>query len=255
MLTLPLMVLPSRMYLSFTQEGSWTSLQGVQPVFILRYLPGVHYLTDYYLPQRLGAFQPIQRRDLTDMAQLLAAQWREMGVPARVDAGEVFYGVNTNSGPRKGYWTAQTKLIAGLPGMAADEGNWHVDFLAGYLSAPEAEPLAQALLGQMITRQRINLQWALAEQQLQARVGQIITQGNTAINDMIARHQQERVQIMDRAYGHLTRSIRGETARKRSGYRCRGRGGRSRKILLEDQRNERGYRFRFIYHTDSQSVD
>jgi len=208
---LPLMVLPSRMYLSFTQEGSWTSLQGVQPVFILRYLPGVHYLTDYYLPQRLGAFQPIQRRDLPDMAQLMAVQWREMGVPARVDAGEVFCGINTDSGPRKAYWTAQTKLISGLPGMAADEGNWHVDFLAGYLCAPENEPIAQALLGQMITGQRVNLQWALAEQQLQARVGQIITQGNTAINDMIARHQQERVQIMDRAYGHLTRSIRGET--------------------------------------------
>ncbi len=94
--------------------------------------------------------------------------------------------------------------------MAAYEGNWHVDFLAGYLSTPEVEPLAQALLGQMITGQRINLQWALAEQQLQARVGQIITQGNTAINDMIARHQQERVQIMDRAYGHLTRSISGQ---------------------------------------------
>lgn len=207
---LPLMVLPSRMYLSFTQEGSWTSLQGVQPVFILRYLPGVHFLTDYYLPRRLGAFQPIQRRDLPDMAQLMAAQWREMGVPARVDAGEVFCSVNTDSGLRKAYWTAQTKVISGLPGMTADEGNWHVDFLAGYLCAPETEPLAQALLGQMITGQRVNLQWALAEQQMQARVGQVITQGNAAINDMIARHQQDRAQIMDRAYGHLTRSIRGE---------------------------------------------
>jgi hypothetical protein len=210
-LNLPPMVLPSRKYLAFTQEGNWTSLQGVQPVFILRYFPGVHYLTDYYLPQRLGAFQPVQRRDLSDMAQLLAAQWRAMGVPVRVDAGEVVCSVSTNSGPRKAYWTAQTKLTAGLPGMDADEGNWQVDFLAGYLCAPEVEPLAQALLGQMITGQRFNLQWVQAEQQLQARVGQIITQGNAAINDMIARHQHERVQIMDRAYGHLTRSIRGET--------------------------------------------
>jgi hypothetical protein len=62
----------------------------------------------------------------------------------------------------------------------------------------------------MITGQRINLQWALAEQQLQARVGQIITQGNTAINDIITRHQHERTQLMDRAYGHLTRSISGQ---------------------------------------------
>jgi hypothetical protein len=63
----------------------------------------------------------------------------------------------------------------------------------------------------MITGRRVNLQWELAEQQMQARVGQTITQGNAAINDMIARHQQDRVHIMDRAYGHLARSIKGET--------------------------------------------
>lgn len=209
-LSVPPMVLPSRAYLAFTREGNWTSIQGVQPVLILRYLPGAHYLTDDYLPRRLGALQVLQRRDLPDLAQRVAAQLREMGSPARVDAGEVFFSVNTDAGPRKGYWTAQTKLIAGLPGMAADEGNWHVDFVAGYLCAAEAEPLAQALLGRMITGQRTNLQWALAEQQLQANVGQVITQGNAAVNDMIARHQHERAQIMDRAYGHLTRSISGQ---------------------------------------------
>jgi hypothetical protein len=97
-----------------------------------------------------------------------------------------------------------------VPGLDHDEGQWYVDYIAGYLCPPEHEPVARSLLARMIVGRSNNPQWEMRELQHQGQIANIIAGGNAAINDMLARHQQERAQTMDRAYGHLTRSISGK---------------------------------------------
>jgi len=155
---IPSFAAPGRMtQFAGVSEGMWHSPDGMHRIFVMRYLPGPVFLTQYYLPQRAGQVTNVRTRTYPEIVQRIQAQ-RSQVFPIQVDVGDVSFDAQTEMGQRKGYAGVQTVMspVPGYPGDAV----WWVEFLAGYLAAPEAEPVAEAVLQQMVTGFQMNPIWS-----------------------------------------------------------------------------------------------
>jgi hypothetical protein len=203
----PPMVVPSQMLQSCgLVEGSWYSPDGLNQLLIMRYLPSTSFLTDLYLPQRVGQISNVQTRDFPDISQQAQAGWAQAGIAARVDTGEMTFEAETAEGHRLGYAFAQTALIP-LPGIP-DAANWYVTVLNGYVSTPKAEPTAQGLLSRMVAGYRTDPNWQAQQIRTTGQVSQIMSDTNNQISDMIAQTFQDRSASQDRMFEQSSRAIR-----------------------------------------------
>jgi len=203
----PPMVVPTQMLQSCgIVEGGWYSPDGLNQLFVMRYLPSTSFLTDLYLPQRVGEIRNVQARDFPDISQRAQAAWNQAGIASRFDTGEITFEAETDGGLRKGYAFAQT-LVVPLPGVP-DAANWYVTSLNGYVSTPKAEPTAEALLSRMVAGYRTDPNWQARQIQTTGQVSRIMSDTNNQISDMIAQTFQERSASQDRMFERSSRAIR-----------------------------------------------
>jgi hypothetical protein len=185
-------------------EGQWCSPdgQGTGSTYILRYLPGAQFLVNWYLPRTVGQFR-ITRQDsfrwLSEQATRIMAQ---AGVAAQMLFEGVNFDAQTAQGLRKGY------AFVGTMGMLP---NWGVVQFGMYLSLPETEALAEAVLQRMLVDFRSNPQWINANVRTAGRLAQIQSDTNREINDMMAEGYRRRSAIQDRTQEKWSRAMRGET--------------------------------------------
>jgi hypothetical protein len=205
----PPMCLPSQTMESFGfYEGSWYSPNGVDRQLVMRYLPATRFLTDLYLPERIGPIRKVQAREFPELSQRTQVLWARAGIQAGVDTGEVTFEAQTEAGDRKGYAFAQTvvTLIPGVP----DRGNWYVTVLNGYLSVPGAASIAETLLNRMAAGYRTDPNWAAQQARTTAAVSKIWSDTGNQIADMIHQTFQERSRVQDRTQERWSRTFRGE---------------------------------------------
>jgi hypothetical protein len=124
-----------------------------------------------------------------------------------VDTNEITFDAQGEAGHLKGYAFVQTAMIP-APGMPG--GNWYVTRLNGYLSAPESEPVAQAVLNRMVSGYRTDPDWEAQQIRTTGRVSQIMSDTNNQIADMIAQTFKKRSDSQERIFGKTTRALRGE---------------------------------------------
>jgi len=89
--------------------------------------------------------------------------------------------------------------------------NWGVVQFGMYLSLPETEALAEAVLQRMLVDFRSNPQWINANVRTAGRLAQIQSDTNREINDMMAEGYRRRSAIQDRTQEKWSRAMRGET--------------------------------------------
>jgi hypothetical protein len=189
-------------------EGQWETTGGVHKRLVMRYLPSALFLTQFYMPQRLGQIQNIQSRDFPEMSQQLASQLQMGGMAARVDTAEITFDVQTASGLRRGYAFAQTVLVPSqtIPG----DGFWYVATFNGYLTDPGVESTAQMVLKQMVAGFKQDPNWAARQRQTMAQVAKIGRQSQQDTMDIINRNYQDRAKSQDRQFENWSRSYRGQ---------------------------------------------
>jgi hypothetical protein len=169
---------------------------------ILRYLPGVQFLVHWYLPQRVGQFTVTAQRDDVQLSQQVTAFQMRMGLQTQSVFGEAAFDAQTNQGLRKGYAFVETR---------ADQMLWFVGRLWGYLSAPQDEPVAAAVLNRMVEGFRTNPQWGMAQIHAAGQAAAAQHQANEEISNMINQGYKQRSLIQDRVHQRTIRAIRGET--------------------------------------------
>ena len=190
-------------------EGSTYGPYGVQ-MLVLRYLPGVRYALDYYLPNRLGQFGGVREQDLPQLSQQAQAIYSRVGLPVRVDTGEALFDAQTQEGPRKGYIFCQTRLTSS-PGLPQGTGSWEVLTLMGYLAAPGHEALAEAVFSAMASGFKPNPAWLTRQAQTAGQVGNIVAETTAEVNGIIRNTFENRQRAQDRSAERFGRYIRDET--------------------------------------------
>jgi hypothetical protein len=202
--------LPTRMGMSLGfAEGQWYSPNGgLDRSFIMRYLPGASFLTQYYLPQVVGQVGNLKGRELPELSQQAAMKYRMAGMNARADAAEVTFDASTQAGPRKGYAFVQTVVVpfAGMP----EGGVWYMDFLYMYLAEANAEPMAQALLGTMVQGFRWDPAWMAGQVRTAGQVSQIESQAHNEIMGIITQTFDNKWRTEDRVFENGSRVRRGQ---------------------------------------------
>jgi hypothetical protein len=198
---------PYKMNMGF-YEGQWETTGGIHKRLIMHYLPSALFLTQFYLPQRVGQVQNVQSRDFPEMSQQLASQLQGGGMAARVDTAEITFDTQTTSGYRRGYAFAQTVLVPSqtIPG----DGFWYVATFNGYLADPKAEPTAQMVLKQMVSGYKQDPNWAARQRQTMAQIAGIARQSQQDTMDIINRSYQERTKSQDLQFENWSRSYRGQ---------------------------------------------
>jgi hypothetical protein len=72
---IPMMTLPSQLGMQYGQyEGTWQNGVLGAKLLVMRYLPSTMFLTQFYLPQRVGPVSSVQVRDLPDISRQRMAQ-------------------------------------------------------------------------------------------------------------------------------------------------------------------------------------
>ena len=187
-------------------EGMWHSPDGMHRVLVMRYLPGSIFLTQYYLPQRVGQVSNVRTRTYPEIAQRIQAQ-RSQVIPIQVDVGDVTFDAQTEMGPRKGYAGVQT-VMSPVPGYPSD-AVWWVEFLAGYLAAPEVEPVAEAVLQKMVAGFQMHPVWVQQQAVQAGEISGIWSRHHNEISDMMHQGYMNRSQTRDRYEDRRARANRG----------------------------------------------
>jgi hypothetical protein len=204
----PTMTLPNQMLnmTGFTEGKIYNAGYGVNQL-VMRYLPGVEFITKYYLPKRLGSFNNVKGQPLVDLTQKLQALYQRSGLPIRTDVGEARFDTNWQGSRRKGYIFSQTTLFQAPGGQVAI---WTVEKFAGYLASPGQESLAEAVLLAMVTGFQVDPQWQEQQSRLTGNVSKIVTETNHAIQGIIKSTFEYKTQVRDRALERYDRgAIRG----------------------------------------------
>lgn len=185
------------------REGQVFSPAGpaVGQQMILRYLPGKQFLLHWYLPQRVGQFTVTAQRDDVQLSQQVTAFHMRMGLHTQSVFGEVAFDAQTPQGPRKGYAFVETR---------AEQMLWFLGRLWGYMSTPQDEPVAAAVLNRMVKGFRVDPQWGMAQIRAAGRVAQIEHESSQQIADMITRGYERRSLMQERMHQRTVRAIRGE---------------------------------------------
>jgi hypothetical protein len=187
-------------------EGMWHSPDGMHRVLVMRYLPGTVFLAQYYLPQRVGQVTNVRTRTYPEIAQRIQAQ-RSQVLPIQVDVGDVTFDAQTEMGPRKGYAGVQT-VMSPVPGYPND-AVWWVEFLAGYLAAPEAESAAEAVLQKMVAGFQMNPAWVQQQAAQAGEISGIWSRHHNEISDMMHQGNMNRTRIRDGFEDRRARANRG----------------------------------------------
>ena len=206
---IPPMTLPTQLGMSMGfHEGRWYGADGANKQLIMRYLPSTSFLTQFYLPQRVAQVVNLQSKDLPEISQQMAGQWRMAGINVRVDTGEVTFDTQTEGGPRKGYCFVQTVLVP-FP-HSTEGGGWYVTAFNGYLADPKMEPTAQMVLNKMVAEYRKDPNWEAQQQRTTAQVSKIWRQSQQETSDIINQTFQNRSRAQDRMHENWTRAFRGQ---------------------------------------------
>jgi hypothetical protein len=163
------------------------------------------FLTQFYLPQRVGPVSSVQVRDLPDISRQRMAQLA--GLNIRIDTGEITFDTQTDTGIRKGYGFIQTQLMpSGIPGA----GNWSIGMFAGYLAESKSEALARTILNLMMAEYRRNPKWDAMQTQSMLRAHNIARQAQQETFNIFNQVFAERSRSQDRMNENWSRAYRGE---------------------------------------------
>ncbi len=181
---IPPFVLPNPMgEMMGLREGNWYNPMGT-PMLVKRYTPGAAFAREYVAGRygrRIAGLTFGRPRDRTELVRRLGAKAPPAfpGAAQRMDAGEVRFSGEAG-GRVVGYCLAQTTLAVSGYG-----GNWWVGFLFGFVSPPEREAEAAAVLAHMLEATRINPRWAARQQQTTGDVSAIVAEAGRAVSQMI----------------------------------------------------------------------
>jgi hypothetical protein len=196
---IPPMSLPTQLGMQYGfYEGYSRSSGGYMTELILRYLPSTVFLTNFYLPQRVGPVSNVQARDFPEISRQSSAY--SMGA-VRVDTGEITFDAQTEMGPRKGYAFVQTTLYS---------SKWFILAFYGYLAEAQVEPVAQMILNHMVTGFKRDPNWEAMQMQAALAAHKIVQKSQQDTMDIISRTFENRSRTQDRMYENWSRAYRGE---------------------------------------------
>ncbi len=189
---------------------------GTKPSFVggefLDYLPGAQFLLRYYVPRRFGQVAGLQGADLPDLARH-AFSLRPPPAPmqGRADAGTVRFELGSPGDRRIAQYVATTHLTLPPPGISGGAGAWEVGLLSGYISRPEREALAQAVLAGMADGFRWDVNWYARQVQIDIGNAQVTVAGIQELNRISADTNRLRAAGMDAAQRPLVQAAAGVT--------------------------------------------
>jgi len=140
------------------REGQTYDPSGINPMPILRYLPGAQFAR-HWLTQRLPGARAVAETSRPDLAERLSSIRYRYGnaVQARIDAGELTFEYKGQQGS-----VVVATEVYPVPGTGGHQ--WTVAFHAGYFAQPgQAAADAMAALAHGIGTTQINLQWLRTE--------------------------------------------------------------------------------------------
>jgi len=181
-------------------EGNWYTPDGLNRLFVMRYLPGASFLTHLYLPQRVGPVSNVQTQNYPEIAQRIMAMEAQFGVPRQIDLGDVSFETQTEMGFRKGYAFAKTSSV---------RLHWRVELFFGYLAAPHLEQVAAGVLSKMLTGYQVNPQWFAQQLGLTGKVSEIMSKSYAEIGNMIHESYMNRSRSIDRTQERWRRAFIG----------------------------------------------
>ncbi|GAB4367205.1 MAG: hypothetical protein OHK0021_10590 [Bryobacter sp.] len=134
------------------REGMTYNPTGVNPMPILRYLPGEAFAR-YWLGMRLQGARETGARALPAFAQKLAEQRYRYGnvMNGQVHAGELEFDYQG----QKGRVTVATEVYGGSMGVT----QWSLIFLAGHFAAEAKSDLAASAVAHAVGSSQVNLEW------------------------------------------------------------------------------------------------
>lgn len=206
---IPPFVVPNQMLAQTGfSEGRWYSPGFGVKFLVMRYLPGSYFMTQWYLPQRVGQVRNVAVRVHRTMAQQLSQYLSQTGMSVRVDIADMTFqtGSNQQQNRRNGYVMIQTRTT-GMPGSPM--ATWEVQKMSGYLCDPRAERLANQVYAGVMNSFQWNPAWF--GRQLQA-VGAASTAVRKAENEalkIIQSVNKNRQEAFDRANDKWNEYIRG----------------------------------------------
>jgi len=205
--SIPGMDMPTQMGMQMgLGEGAWQTSWDGSKRLIMRYLPAASFLTEFYLPRRVGQISNVKTEELPQIAQALMAQ--SAGLPVRYDAAGLNFDAQTENGFRKGGAVAITMLYVGDASLGV--GTWNVTQMAGYLADPEVETQAQAILGRMIKAYQMDPGWSQRNNQAMMQGHQASRQAQQDTFNIINQAYADRSRSQDRVNENWSRAFRGE---------------------------------------------
>ncbi len=169
---------------------------------ILRYLPSTTYLSQVYVPRRVGQVTNVQVEN-----QPQSVFQNAYGMTTYMDTGGLSFDVQTENGPRRGGVFVMTDLT---PYTGIEGGGWRIDLLLGYLAVPEAEKTALATVGKMAEGFRWDPQWEARQEQSLIQVHGAVMQAQRQTSAIINQTYANRAASQDRMFENWSRSFRGE---------------------------------------------
>lgn len=169
---------------------------------ILRYLPATTYLTQVYLPQRIGQVDDLK---VQNSPQTVGQAY---GMTILRDEGYVTFEARTEAGLRRGGAYVRTGF---MPSSAVPNGGtWSVELFYGYLAAPEAEPRVATILPPMVAGYKLDPGWSARQQEAMAKVHGSVLQAQRETFDIINQAYANRSASQDRMFENWSRAFRGE---------------------------------------------
>ncbi|MCB2188225.1 MAG: hypothetical protein KQJ78_17535 [Deltaproteobacteria bacterium] len=198
---------PSLEFAGFREGSDYSPGYGLHQK-VLRYLPGAQFLTQYYLPLRLGQVQVVKVRAVPQIASQAARLLQANSyVKTRVDTGEVWFKLTGPQGPRVGYAFCQTR--GNFTSQTPQLMTWQASHLYGYLAAPEAEDVARHLLDVIGAGFKINPHWMLAQVRMAGDTSATVAETTEAVNKIIREEFEGRQKSWDKNNAKFDRYIRG----------------------------------------------
>ena len=183
----------------FYEGGTETNGFGTK-MPILRYLPSTTYVTQVYLPQRVGHVTNVKVQNQPQTAG------QAYGTTVFRDSGWVTFDAQTDMGFRKGGAFVETSLMP----TAVGGGTWSVDHFYGYLAEPKAESLVVAILTRMVAGYKIDPGWNARQTDAMYKVHGAVRQVQQQTFDTINQAYADRQKSQDAMFENWSRAYRGE---------------------------------------------
>jgi hypothetical protein len=209
---LPTFIPPSQMLAAAgLYEGGWYSPGYNVNMLIRRYETGQQFARSYVtstLQRRCGSPRITATRDRPDASNRLNAFYAQGGLAnMQLSTGEVaFTCLDSGGGERRGYVFAGT--LATMAGMGSI---WNVQYLSGFVAAPDATATAEAALGRLLATFALNPEWARMQQNVTAATSEIVSRTHEAISGIIRDTYEQRWATLDETSRHWSNMTLGLT--------------------------------------------